>query len=205
MLLLRGQAAELRTVVRRRHLPGVVVAGVAAGGYQLAFFTAVAATGVAVGTVVALGVAPVATGLCATVALREPLTRRWVLATTLAVLGCTTLVLGGASDAPLIAAVSFRGVVLAVVAGACYAVYTTAAKSLLNDGLAPLAVLTATLGLGASVSLPVLVASGRALLVPRAVPVLLWLCLVTTALAYVLFVAGLRRLPAGHVGTPQPC
>lgn len=79
--------------------------------------------------------------------------------------------------------------------------YTTAAGSLLDDGLAPLPVLTATLGLGAVITLPVLLAGGRALLVPVAAPVLAWLCLAATALAYASFAAGLRTLRAGTVGT----
>src|SRR5439155_2392088 len=55
-----------------------VLAGAAAvAGYQLTFFAAVHETGVAVGTVVALGSGPVFAGLLGRLVRHEPLTARW--------------------------------------------------------------------------------------------------------------------------------
>jgi drug/metabolite transporter, DME family len=69
------------------------------------------------------GVAPVATGLVARVADRSPLGYGWFASTACAVAGCTLLLLpdhAGRTDAV--------GVVLAIVAAACYPVYTVSAK-----------------------------------------------------------------------------
>src|SRR3954462_8280010 len=73
---------------RRALLAGAV--GIAA--YQLAFFAAVRETGVAVGTVVAIGSGPAFAGLLS----RAPLTGRWAASTALAVAGIALLVAGGA-------------------------------------------------------------------------------------------------------------
>jgi hypothetical protein len=106
----------------------------------------VASTGVATGTVIALGTAPVVTGLCAAAVFRERLTRWWVAATGLAVFGCEVLV---TADSQGTAQVSPTGVALAAAAGTGYGVYTTAANALLNQGVPATAAMAVTLSLGA--------------------------------------------------------
>jgi drug/metabolite transporter, DME family len=122
-----------------------VLAGAAAvAGYQLTFFAAVHETGVAVGTVVALGSSPVFAGILSRLVSREPLTARWSAATALAVAGVVLLVSAGSG-----AQVRPGGVLLALGAGLCYAGYTVAAKGLLVAGHAPEAVMARLFGIGA--------------------------------------------------------
>ena len=132
----------------------VAVAGVAV--YQLAFFAAVADTGVAVGTIVALGSAPTLTGLFEWLLDRRRPEPRWTAATLLACAGVALLALSGGE-----ASVSAPGIALAVTAGGAYAAYTLAAKRLLAAGHAPEAVMAAAFGLGAVVLLPALFAQRR--------------------------------------------
>src|SRR5947208_10353978 len=66
---------------------GAVVAAM----YQVSFFTAVARTGVATGTVVAIGSGPVFAGLLARLLGAGALTPRWMLSTAGAVTGCAAL------------------------------------------------------------------------------------------------------------------
>jgi drug/metabolite transporter, DME family len=175
-----------------------VLAGAAAvAGYQLTFFAAVHETGVAVGTVVALGSGPVFAGVLGRLVHREPLTARWSAATALAVAGVILLVAAGSA-----AHVRPGGVVLAVGAGLCYAVYTVAAKSLLGDGHAPEAVMARLFGIGALVLLPVLILNQPGDLASAGgVALAIYLGAIPTALAYVLFARGLRQLPVGEVAT----
>ena len=77
---------------------------------------AVAATGVAVGTVVAIGSAPVLAGALGWLLNREKPGRRWGLATALAILGCALLVLPGGQ-----LTLQAWGISLALGAGLCYA------------------------------------------------------------------------------------
>ena len=117
LLLLVARAVPAAAAPWPRRQLGVMAAAVAV--YQLAFFAAVDRTGVAVGTVVALGSAPALAGVAGLLLDGQPLTRRWAHATALACAGVMLLLLlggGGSSVEPL-------GIVLAVTAGAGYATY----------------------------------------------------------------------------------
>ena len=166
-------------------------------GYQLCFFAAVADTGVAVGTVVALGSAPTLAGLLARLVEGTPLTGRWAAATALATSGVLLLVLAGAQ-----ARVSALGVGLALGAGASYAAYTVASKRLLDAGHAPEAVMARGFGIAAIALLPVLALGDAAWLTGlEGLALALYLGALPTALAYVLFARGLRRLGAAETAT----
>ena len=169
-LMLGGRAALL-TCLRRPLLGLTVIAAVALAICQSAFFSAVASTGVATGTVVALGTAPVVTGLCAAAVFRERLTRWWIAATSLAVFGCVVLVTAHSQGT---AQVSSAGVALAAAAGTCYGVYTAAAKALLNQGVPALAAMAVTLSLGAVLLAPVLLVRGAEFTGVRPVAMLAW-------------------------------
>jgi drug/metabolite transporter, DME family len=201
-ILVGGALLALVAFARRRGGPrwdakavAAAVAGVAV--YQLAFFAAVADTGVAVGTIVALGSAPTLAGLFEWIVDRRRPSRRWAAATALACAGVALLALAGAD-----ADVSAPGVALAITAGGAYAVYTLAAKRLLTAGHAPEAVMAAAFGLGAIVLAPALVATTPTWLGHAdGIALALFLGIVPTALAYLLFANGLDRLPASETAT----
>ncbi|MFJ6652852.1 DMT family transporter [Microbacterium sp. NPDC091313] len=186
-----------------RALALMTVTGVALAAYQPLFFLGTARNGVAVGTVIALGSAPVLAGL-----LEWALTRRrpratWMTATALALAGVAVLAFagGGTTGAdPL-------GFVGSVGAGASFAVFANAQRRLLESGWDPFSVAGA-MGAGSGVAalafLPfvdlgwVLAPSGAAL---SGVALSLWLGLATIALAYTLFTWGLQRLTAATAAT----
>lgn len=164
--------------------------------YQLCFFAAVARTGVAVGTIVGIGSAPVMTGILAVLILGERLTRRWMIATLLAICGCALLVLAGADIG-----VDLFGILLALGAGLAYAVYTLASKSLLEDH--PPETVMAIFFFGAGLLLsPLLLTSDLSwLFTLNGMIVALHLGLLTTTLSYVLFARGLLTTPASTAVT----
>jgi DME family drug/metabolite transporter len=175
-----------------------VLSGAAAvAGYQLTFFAAVNETGVAVGTVVAIGSGPVFAGVLGRFVHHDWLTARWWAATALAVAGVILLIAAGPT-----AHVRIGGVVLALAAGLCYATYTVAAKGLLTAGHAPEAVMSRIFGVGAVGLLPVLIVNQPGdLATAGGLALAIYLGAIPTALAYVLFARGLRHLPAGEVAT----
>jgi drug/metabolite transporter, DME family len=177
--------------------PGAVVAGAAAvAAYQLAFFSAVARTGVAVGTMVAIGSAPPLAGLLAWAVRAERPGGRWYGATALAVAGGGLLAVAGQ---PLRFAPG--GVALAVVAGAAYAVVAVAAKDLLA-GHGQVEVMAVLFAGGALLLVPVAVLAPLGwLATPRGALVALHLGLLATAAAYALFAAGLRRVTVATAAT----
>jgi DME family drug/metabolite transporter len=171
-------------------------AGLAAGmvgisGYQLCFFSAVRLTGVAVGTVVAVGSGPVFAGLISRLTGGGPLTVRWTVATAGAVGGCALLIASGRA-----AGVSLGGVGLALVAGLCFAVYAVAAARLISRGNSERVVMGALLGGAAVLLTPVLAASSPGWLAsPRGLTVGLYLGLITVV-GYLLVGWGFRTVPA---------
>lgn len=176
----------------------VVLSGLGVAVYQVAFFQAVADTGVAVGAVVAIGSGPVFTGVLERVVDGAWPGRAWLLATALATGGVAVLTLASAGEASL----SVRGIGLALVSGAGYATYTIVAKRLLRLGHAPIPVMGASFGTGALLLLPVLVLGDTAWLrTPDGVALALYLGLVPTVLSYILFARGLQRLAASEVTT----
>jgi drug/metabolite transporter, DME family len=176
----------------------VVLSGLCVAAYQATFFAAVDDTGVAVGTVVAIGSAPVFTGLMARAFTGERLNGRWAAATALGCAGVCTLVLGGGSGGE----VSLPGVGLALLAGAGYGGYAVAGKRLMDQGATPEALMASVFSIGAAVLMPLLavvptgnLASGEGLALA------LYLGALPTAAAYTLFARGLKRLGAGETAT----
>lgn len=186
----------------RRALPSWLLVVIGAAGvlaYQPAFFAGTATNGVAVGTVVALGSAPVITGALDWMLRRRYPGHRWLLATAIATAGVAILVVAAdGADAgadPL-------GLAASLGAGASYAVYTLAAKALLDRGWTPTGSMGALFGVAAVASVPVLAATDASWLATGpGLAMALWLGLVATTLAYVLFGIGLRGLAPATVST----
>jgi drug/metabolite transporter, DME family len=176
----------------------VLLAGACVAVYQAAFFAAVDDTGVAVGTVVAIGSGPAFAGLFASAFTGERLSLRWAAATGLACAGVVLLVLGGGAGG----SVSGAGVGLALISGAGYAGYAVASKRMLDAGGAPEAVMAAVFGVGALLMLPLLaIVPTGGLTTPAGLTLVLYLGAVPTALAYVLFARGLERTGASETAT----
>ncbi len=188
----RGTALRLNTWP----LKPTLITGTAIAAYQLCFFGAVSRTGVAVGTIVGIGSAPIIAGLLAWWLNAEKPDQRWWMATILAILGCALLTLPGTQ-----AQVDFMGIVLAFGAGLSYALYALYSKRLLAH-YPPDAVMAVVFCLGALVLAPLLLITGVHWLdEPRGWLVVLHLGLVTTALAYVLFARGLAVVLAATAVT----
>jgi drug/metabolite transporter, DME family len=196
VLLLVARAVPAAAVPWPRRELALIAVAIAV--YQLAFFAAVDHTGVAIGTVVALGSAPAIAGVTGRLFDAQPLTSRWAAATALACAGVLLLVLGGGSGAsadPL-------GIMLAVVSGSGYATYTVLAKRVLRLGHPPERVMAASFSLGALLLLPVLLLGDTAWLATGdGLALALYLGAIPTALAYVLFARGLRDLTPGETAT----
>ncbi|MFI6321280.1 DMT family transporter [Nonomuraea sp. NPDC050556] len=190
LALLGGKA--LKSAIK----PGLLLAALAVAGYQLCFFAAIGRTGVAVGTVVAIGSGPVFTGLLSWLIHGRAPTRRWALGTTAAIAGCAALLLGGGAQAVV------SGVLLALLGGLLYAFYAVMAAKAIGDGASSNAVMGVLFGGAAIVMLPVLLWTGVGWLAqPSALLAALYLGAGATALAYVLYGRGLRTTPVATAAT----
>jgi len=202
-LAIGGTALVLWALLRgsfdpRRPWPvgATLLAAACMAAYQLCFFAAVARTGVAVGTVVAIGSGPIIAGILSWIMNREVPSRPWIIATLLATTGCVMLGIGGGS-----VTVDLTGILLAVGAGACYAFYVIASKGLVA-AQQPEAAMAVVFALGAVLLAPLYFTQEFAwLLQPRGLLVALHLGLVTTALAYALFARALTTTPVATAVT----
>lgn len=188
----QGTLNAVRALWRR---PGIWVAGAAVAGYQGLFFMGVDRTGVAIGTLVSLGLAPLLAGLLGWALGEGPPGWSWVLFTTVAVAGLSLLTLGGTSGAdPL-------GVLAALGAGCCYAAYTVLGAREARAGADAGAVMAAAFALGAVVLLPFLPAAVQWLWSPAGLCLAVWLGIAATTVAYLLFGSALPVLQPGHIAT----
>ncbi len=182
---------------------GLLAAGCVAL-YQVCFFGGVRTAGVAVATLVAVGSAPVCTGLLAWAVLRERPTRSWAAATAVCVAGLAlaTAAAGATSDRAGVGAGAVLGAVLALGAGLAIAGYTVCAKHLLTQGADGLPFMATTYLLAWLVLAPFVVAGPTAWLSrPGGLAVAAYLGLATMAVANVLYLRGISHLAPGPVST----
>ena len=167
-----------------------VLAAVCVAVYNLSFFAGVKAVGVALGTAVAIGSGPIWAGLMQTVLQRRWPAPIWWVGTLLGVLGGTLMALDGAQRMPF----DMGGIALCLLSGLAYSTYALLNQQMVRQvhpgvvnlvvfgGAAVLAVVAAVV-LGA----PWAMSSG-------AWGVMLYLGVVATGLAYLLFSNALLRI-----------
>jgi drug/metabolite transporter, DME family len=207
-----------RTLVALWRTRAMLVTAVTAAVYQLCFFAGVSRAGVALGTLVAVGSAPVFAGLVGRVVLGHRPTVGWAVATAVCVAGLALLsgqslvselgagpggaVLGGTSHAGEALGGTGLGLLLALGAGLCIACYNVAAKIQLDRGATPLAVPAGSFVLGGALLIPVLAVQPLGWLptVPG-LALALYLGVATMAVANVLLTRGIKGMSAGPVAT----
>ncbi len=172
------------------------MAALAMAAYQPFFFAGVARTGVAAGTMVTIGSAPIIAGFLGLIFRGERPGGRWVIATALAICGSALLLTSSNT-----LSVNASGFSMALCAGAAYATYAVANKRLL-EGHPPEAVIAVVFCLSAALLTPLLMVTDLSWLKePRGLLVAIHLGLVATAIAYILFARGLASLPVATAVT----
>lgn len=194
LLLLAIKRHDLGKISDWKMLP-LLSAAILTASYQICFFTAVAKTGVAVGTVVGIGSAPIAGGLLGRIFRGEQLDRRWCLATLLAICGCVLLSLTSGD-----VSVDTIGILLALAAGFSYASFSLIIKGMLEK-LPPNAMAVIICLAGLILSPVLLNVDPQWLWQPRSIIVILYIGLITMAISYWLFSRGLMTVPVSSVTT----
>ena len=167
-----------------------LLAGFGQALYGATFFVAVRSTGVAVGTVVALGSAPLITSAISALWFRRRPTVQLLFATTIAIVGMALIVTAGKSSA-----VTTSGVALALCAGLGYALFALGSKTILSSGMSSEAAMARVFGIASLLLMPTLFFVNLDWLTSAAgIAVVLWLGIVTLAVAYWSYATGLRHL-----------
>jgi len=195
----RAASAALADPRARRWLfvgaAGVVV-------YPLAFYSAMHLAGVAIGNVVALGSGPVFAAVFEWVWERRGLSARWLVATAVAVAGIVLLGFSRHPDVSDGGSDIVAGVLLGLLAGAAYALYTYAASRAVGAGHSGRGVMGGMFGVGAVLLLPVLLLSGSPLLQSaQTVGIAAYLAVGPMFVAYLLFGLGIARMRSSAATT----
>jgi DME family drug/metabolite transporter len=176
--------------------PAMLVTASTAGAYQLFFFAGVSRAGVALGTLVAVGSAPLFAGLVGWAVLRHRPTAGWLVATLVCLVGL------GLLTAPGLTGGSATGFLLALGAGLCIAGYNVAARIQLDRGVGSLEVPTGSFVLGGALLLPLLATQPLGWIsTPSGAAMALYLGVATMGLANVLLTRGMRTLTPGPATT----
>ena len=152
-------------------------------------------------TAITFGIAPVSTGLCERIMLGTRLPRRWVAGTACAIAGCVLISAPHGAASAGGASGDIYGIACGIVAGGCFGVYTVSAKRLIRGDVNMQAAVPVTLLLGGAVLAPWTLPALPELAAPRSLDLIAWLGPATVALAYWLYVTGLRGLTAATAGT----
>jgi DME family drug/metabolite transporter len=185
----------------------VALGALAVALYPLAFYSSMHLAGVAVGTVVSIGSAPLASADVERVVDKRPFTRRWVGGAVLGVMGAALLCVADAGNADVhMAGVpgwsTPAGIVLGLLAGLTYALYSWAAHRVINTGVPSRAVMGAIFGTGGLLLMPVLAATGGPIVASwQSVGVGAYMAVVPMFAGYVLFGWGLARVRASTATT----
>ena len=192
VLLARHQSSAVITLLRE-HPAYAVLVGVFTAGYQALYFASVVSVGVTVATVVSLGIAPVLLTVGEAVHHRRRPSRAMLAVLTTAIAGLVLVSaasgLGETGPRPV------AGVLAALGSGTAFAL-TAALGRRIAGQTTPLALTTTTTSVGAVVLVPLALLGGGPLVTadPVAVGTLLYLGVITMALAYALLYAGLRSV-----------
>ncbi|MBS9403561.1 EamA family transporter [Halomonas sp. TRM85114] len=182
----------------------LLLGAVAVAIYPLAFYASMRLAGVTIGTAVSIGSAPLLSALIEYRLDGLRLTKRWMSGAGLGLAGMVMLCLAERSghvptgtDSGVI-----PGVLLGLLAGFSYALYSWTARRLMQRGITSRAAMGATFGIGGLMLMPVLFLTGAPLLASWGnASVGLYMALVPMLLGYLCFGHGLARVPASTATT----
>ncbi|NBO34859.1 MAG: hypothetical protein EBU89_02825 [Actinobacteria bacterium] len=176
-------------------LPIVWVMAIAVLSYQISFFIGAARIGVAMGTLGALATAPFFAGLLGWVVGTGKPTVVWAVSTLMGIFGLALIT--GVSEVR-----DNLGFFAVFISGVMYAIFTVFGVRLTRThDVTGAEVLGAAFGIGAVISLPIVLATSAWVNSALLVGFVLYIGLGTTALGYILFGNGLTHLSPGTVST----
>ena len=193
----RGILNQRARLWQQRRL--LIIGALAVAVYPLAFYGAMRLAGVTVGTVITIGSAPLLSALIEYLLDGRRLTLRWSFGAAVGLIGMGLICLaegdahGSAVSAPSVP----LGVLLGLIGGFTYALYSWSARRMMLQGTRSAVAMGATFGLGGLLLMPVLAVSGGVFLASWTnAAVGLYMAAVPMFLGYIAFGYGLARVEA---------
>jgi len=177
----------------------LLLGGLSVAIYPLAFYTSMKWSGVAIGTVISIASAPFFTVLLERFISKKQISLQWWLSFCFGALGIIFLTLGKQKNTELEvnATLEYWGIILGLIAGLSYAVYSWAAKQLIDNDISAKSSVASIFGIGATILLPSLFFTGDNLFTTtNNLMIALYMAIVPMFLGYLLFGLGLRSMDA---------
>lgn len=208
--LLQALLARKQIIQHLHDIPqhkGILLLGaVSVAIYPLAFYSSMHMAGITIGTVVSIGTAPLFTALLERIFDQKQLSKRWFASCCFGIVGVLLLSLGESHTSSNLQVHStdqkILGIILGLVAGLTYSLYSWAAKKMIDRGVDAKASIGLIFGFGAMLLLPTACYTGTNLF-DEAVNVYVvgYMMLIPMFLGYLLFGYGLKTVPASRAVT----
>ncbi|MFD1200257.1 DMT family transporter [Brucella gallinifaecis] len=182
----------------------LALGAVAVAIYPLAFYASMRMAGVTIGTVISIGSAPLLSALIEYRLDNLRLSRRWVAGALMGITGMALLSLaeGGTVNESANSNSAISGILLGLVAGFTYALYSWCARRVMQNGIASTTAMGAIFGIGGLLLMPVLMLTGGPFLASWNNAVVgLYMALIPMFIGYVCFGYGLGRVQASTATT----
>lgn len=171
--------------------------------YPLAFYSSMHLAGVTVGTVIAIGSAPLFSALIERAFDRQPLTCQWLTGAIAGIIGIALLGFGKPDASHLNPPQHLvAGLLSGLLAGLTYALYSWSVSRMIQQGVVTRVAMGATFGTGGLLLLPILLITGAPLLAsPVNLTVGIYMAMVPMFIGYLAYGMGLARIRASLATT----
>jgi DME family drug/metabolite transporter len=195
-LAYRAIKLNLANLLHQRKI--LLISALALAVYPLAFYSSMRMAGVAVGTVVSIGSAPLFAALLECLFSKAfYLSKRWFISVAIGLIGIALLAYSEPRSDSIGQQEQFWGIALGLLAGLTYAFYSWAARTMIDNGVHSQAAMAGIFGLGAVLLLPSLFFTGDNLFSsPVNALVSIYMAVIPMTLGYLAFGYGLRHIKA---------
>ncbi|OCG13559.1 hypothetical protein A9G24_01965 [Gilliamella sp. App6-5] len=180
----------------------LIVGAIAVMIYPLAFYSSMRLSGVTIGTVVSIGSAPILSAIIEYVNGDFRLTKRWLIGATFGILGMILLSFSENNLTTVQNNHIIIGVLLGLIAGFTYALYSWSARQLMLKGISTKSAMGATFGCGGVLLIPIMVLTGFGVCDSLTnMTVCVYIALVPMFVGYLCYGFGLSKISASTATT----
>lgn len=185
-----------------KHFGFLIVGAIAVMIYPLAFYSSMRLSGVTIGTVVSIGSAPILSAIIEYISSDFRLTKQWLMGASCGILGIILLAFSENNSTTNQYDHITIGILLGLIAGFTYALYSWSARQLMLKGIATKLAMGATFGCGGILLIPVMLLTGSALFDSLTnMAVCVYMALIPMFLGYLFYGYGLSKISASSAIT----
>lgn len=186
----------------RSHYRYLILGALAVAVYPLAFYSSMRLSGVSIGTIVSIGSAPILSAMIEYISRDFQVTKQWVIGALLGIIGMTMLAFSENASTTIEYNYVGLGILLGLIAGFTYALYSWSARQLMLKGIDSKAAMGATFGCGGLLLIPVMLITGTTFFAAwNNIAVGCYMALIPMFLGYLCYGYGLSKISASLATT----